>query len=69
MGGHGRHAREAWLKRQALQLGGQLPDDVDEARRVIEYMRELVDGFLAPGDRSAPASRQRKFKVVRPDDG
>jgi hypothetical protein len=26
----------------------QLPDDIEEARLVIEALREVVEGFLAP---------------------
>jgi len=31
------------LKRYALQVVAQLPDNRDEAMRVLEYARELVD--------------------------
>lgn len=36
-----RHA--AMLKRQAFQIAGQLPEDVEDARRVLQYVLELVE--------------------------
>jgi len=38
--------REKWLKRQALQLAGQLPDDTEEALRVLAHLKWLVTEFL-----------------------
>lgn len=39
-------ALEAHLKRQAIHIVSHLPDDVDQARRVLEYARSIVDDFL-----------------------
>lgn len=36
-----------WLKRQALQIVMQLPDDQREALRVLGFARELVTEYLA----------------------
>lgn len=38
---------ELWLKRQAIQVVMQLPDDKAEALRVLDYARRLVTEFLA----------------------
>jgi hypothetical protein len=38
---------ELWLKRQAIQVVMQLPDDKAEALRVLDYARRLVTDFLA----------------------
>lgn len=38
---------ELWLKRQAIQVAMQLPDDKAEALRVLDYARQLVTQFLA----------------------
>lgn len=38
---------ELWLKRQAIQVVMQLPDDEREALRVLDYARQLVTSFLA----------------------
>jgi hypothetical protein len=35
-----------WHKRHALQLAAQLPDDPDDALLVLQYARQLVEGFL-----------------------
>lgn len=34
---------EDWLKRQAVQVTGMLPEDPEEARAVLSYSREIVD--------------------------
>jgi len=53
--GRAKPSKTRWLKRQALQLSGMLPEDPEDARRVIGYMRELQAGFLAEeaGNRQA----------------
>lgn len=38
---------ELWLKRQAIQVAMQLPDDKAEALRVLDYARSLVTDFLS----------------------
>lgn len=40
-------ARDAHLKRLALQLAAQLPDDPDEALEALEHTKTLVRSFLA----------------------
>lgn len=48
-------ADEIALKRLAIQIAAQLPDDMDHARAVLEYTRELVGGFLgASGGHARP---------------
>jgi flagellar biosynthesis regulator FlaF len=39
-------AREAELKRLALQLAAQLPEDTQEALDALDYTRTLVRAFL-----------------------
>ena len=39
---------DVWLRRQALQIAMQLPDDRSEALRVLSLTREIVTGFLSP---------------------
>ena len=49
-------ADHAPLKRMAIQLAAQLPEDPTEARQVLEYVRVLIDDFLAAEPRpSAPS--------------
>ena len=38
---------DAALKRLAIQLAGQLPENVDEALAVLEHCKTLVRTFLA----------------------
>ncbi len=35
-------------KRHAIQLAAQLPEKQEDALLVIRYLKELVEGFLAP---------------------
>lgn len=44
--GDGGGSSDRWLRRQAIQLAGQLPEDTKDARLVIEYMKQLVDSFI-----------------------
>ena len=41
-------------KRHALQLAAQLPERQEDALQVLKYLRELVDGFLAPDQPRRP---------------
>lgn len=36
-----------WLKRQAIQITAQLPENTDDALAVLEHARALVEGFLS----------------------
>lgn len=40
--------RLAWLRRQAVQLAAQLPEDPADARRVLDLARDVLDKFMAP---------------------
>lgn len=35
-----------WLKRQAVQIAAQLPDDPEQAIQVLGYAKEIVEKFL-----------------------
>lgn len=50
-GDAGQPEETLWLKRQALQIVMQLPDDKDEALRVLEFARGLVVGFLSDDEK------------------
>lgn len=34
--------KEAWLRKQALMIAGQLPDNTDDAVTVLDYAREYA---------------------------
>lgn len=38
-----------WRKRQALHIAAQLPENREAALAVLDYTRELIDGFLVKG--------------------
>ncbi len=59
----GQPRKTRWLKRQALQISGMLPDDPDDARRVVGYMAELQAGFLTEEELIASIDRP-EGKVV-----
>lgn len=57
-----RRNNDKWLKRQALQIVVQLPDDPGEARAVLDYARSLVREYLGEdrvSDQGAVISRLR----------
>lgn len=59
--GHGDET--LWLKRQALQIVMQLPDEREEALKVLGYARELVDGFLSEGAEEGPSGEVVRLVV------
>lgn len=38
---------KGWRKRIAMQVVMQLPDEYSDAKAVLQYANELLDGFLA----------------------
>lgn len=55
---------ERWLKREAIQLVAQLPDDQTQALKVLEYARQLVVEFLAERPHAGARENGRDIKVV-----
>lgn len=50
------HKQLAWHRRHALTLASQLPDDPQEARMVLEALREIVERYLVP-DAAEPSEK------------
>lgn len=44
---------ETWRKRQAIQIAAQLPENAADARAVLLYATELLNGFLTETDQPA----------------
>lgn len=44
---------ELRLRRHAIEIVGQLPERPTDARQVLKYALELIDGFLCSQDASA----------------
>lgn len=42
--------QEGWQRRHAIQIVAQLPENTADALLVLEFAKELVERFLAPGD-------------------
>lgn len=40
--------RDRWLRIQAVQVVTMLPDDAEEAERVLEYARSILTEFVEP---------------------
>jgi hypothetical protein len=38
---------KGWQRRQAIQITAQLPEGREDALLVLEFARELVEGFLS----------------------
>lgn len=56
---------EMRLRRCALEIMGQLPENPREARLVLNYARDLLDGFLAPHD--APTGTTANLRAISSD--
>ncbi|EHK57660.1 hypothetical protein [Allomesorhizobium alhagi] len=58
--------RDAWLRRQAMQIATQLPEKAADARIVLRYMSELLDDFLTPKrDEEDGHSLQKKVVSIQ----
>ena len=44
----------AWHRRHALTLAGQLPENIEDARLVLEAVSELVEDFLSKSEAPQP---------------
>ena len=42
-----RNHKPSWLKRHAIQIAAQLPENPKDAVAVLEYVKEIVDKFLS----------------------
>lgn len=53
---------DTWLRRHAIQIAAQLPENPDDALRVLEFTKQLVEDFL----KSQPAlDRPLAAEVIR----
>ena len=65
-------SQKAWLRRQALQIAAQLPENPDDARAVLAEVGKLVQFFFEPPGRpldqavlrfpGGPSSPKRRAK-------
>lgn len=60
-------ASEAWLKRHALQISAQLPENPEDALAVLRFSMEIVEGFLRPS--GAPQKAQGAVLPLRAASG
>ena len=45
-----RNEHNQYLRRQALQIAAQLPENVADARAILKHAATLVEGFLLTGE-------------------
>jgi hypothetical protein len=56
---------ELWLRRQAMQIAAQLPENPEEALLILEYASEVVNLFLRPhSEPGKPQGEVLPFRVV-----
>lgn len=58
---------DARLRRLAIQIAGQLPQNIQEAHTVLRLVGELVDGFMTP--RSGPQAGAGAVLALRRPQG
>lgn len=59
-----------WRRRHALSMAGQLPENVGDALAILDFMRDIVVGFLqagVPEPIKAPAAPVVTLVRSRPD--
>lgn len=59
---------ERWCKKQAINIAALLPDDPDEAKRVLQYAQELVGSFLIGEPPIVKPARPVALKLVSSSD-
>jgi hypothetical protein len=47
---------DAWHRRQAVAVASTLPEDIEDARIILQLAMELLDGFLADGEPAKPVT-------------
>jgi hypothetical protein len=52
------------LRRRALEIVTQLPENQAEARMVLNYARELIDGFLSA---QSPPGKRPSLRAIAVD--
>jgi hypothetical protein len=53
---------KTWLRRHALYMASNLPDDIEDARAVVRVLSEIVEGFFAePQQRDVDGSNVVKL--------
>lgn len=57
----------AWHRRHALTIASQLPDNVADARLVLEAVAELVDDFLSKSETAEPERAKNVVPFVGPN--
>jgi hypothetical protein len=66
--------RDSWLRRQAVQIVAQLPEDRDQAISVLAYARVIVEKFLGERDQDpdrlpvGSSPRRLAISIVKPDE-
>jgi hypothetical protein len=46
---------DAWHRRQAVAIASTLPEDIADAKIILQLAMELVDGFLSEAKLTMPA--------------
>ena len=47
---------DAWHRRQAVAIASTLPEDIADAKIILQLTMELVDGFLSEAKLTRPAA-------------
>lgn len=57
---------DVWLRRLAVQIAAQLPDNADDAAAVLRIAQEIVDNYMRD---TAPQAQARVLPFARPVEG
>ena len=60
---NGGASEERYLRRQAIQIAAQLPENEANSMAILEYAKELVWGFMA-GRTDPPPLHRNKIAVL-----
>jgi hypothetical protein len=60
---------DGWHRRQAVAIASTLPDDIDDARKILQLSMKLLDGFLSEGSKPGSVGAVEADQPPQPQSG
>jgi hypothetical protein len=60
---------DGWHRRQAVAIASTLPDDINDARKILQLSMKLLDGFLSEGAKPGSGGAVEANRPPQPQSG
>lgn len=60
---------DGWHRRQAVAIASTLPEDINDARKILQLSMKLLDGFLSEGTEPASGESVEANQPPQPKSG